>query len=51
MKHVQIAVFDGLKEGDVVVTAGQLKLQNDTPLAVNNSLQPSAEANPKPVDE
>jgi membrane fusion protein (multidrug efflux system) len=47
----QVAVFDGIKEGDVVVTAGQLKLQNDTPLAVNNSIQPPSEANPKPVDE
>lgn len=47
----QVAVFEGIKEGDIVVTAGQLKLQNDTPLAVNNSLQPPAEANPKPVDE
>ncbi|MBY0509996.1 MAG: efflux RND transporter periplasmic adaptor subunit [Rhodospirillaceae bacterium] len=47
----QIAVFEGIKEGDVVVTAGQLKLQNDTPLAVNNSIQPVADPDPKPVDE
>lgn len=47
----QIAVFEGLKEGDIVVSAGQLKLQNDTPLAINNSLLPPADANPKPVDE
>jgi membrane fusion protein (multidrug efflux system) len=47
----QIAVFEGVKEGDVVVTAGQLKLQNDTPLAVNNSIQPVADPNPKPIDE
>jgi membrane fusion protein (multidrug efflux system) len=47
----QIAVFEGVKEGDIVVTAGQLKLQNDTPLAVNNSIQPVADPNPKPVDE
>ena len=47
----QIAVFEGIKEGDVVVTAGQLKLQNDTPLAINNSIQPPVDPAPKPVDE
>lgn len=47
----QIAVLEGVKEGDVVVTAGQLKLQNDTPLTINNSVQPSANPNPKPVDK
>jgi len=47
----QIAVFEGLKEGDQVVTAGQLKLQNDTPLVINNAVQPPSNPNPKPVDQ
>jgi membrane fusion protein (multidrug efflux system) len=47
----QIAVFEGIKEGDVVVTAGQLKIQNDTPLIINNEVQPSNSPNPKPVDQ
>ena len=45
----QIAVTSGLKEGDVVVTAGQMKLQAGTPLIVNNALQPSMNPAPKPV--
>lgn len=45
----QVAVISGLKEGDVVVTAGQMKLQAGTPLVVNNSLQPSMNPAPKPV--
>jgi len=45
----QIAVLTGIKEGDVVVTAGQLKLQAGTPLVVNNALQPSMNPTAKPV--
>lgn len=47
----QIAILTGLKEGDVVVTAGQQKLQAGTPLMVNNALQPSMNPSPKPVME
>jgi membrane fusion protein (multidrug efflux system) len=47
----QVAIFEGVKEGDVVVSAGQLKLQNDTPLAVNNNLVPPSNPDPRPVDE
>jgi len=43
----QITVLKGLKEGDTIVTSGQLKLKNDTPVAINNSVQPSN--NPAPV--
>jgi membrane fusion protein (multidrug efflux system) len=45
----QIAVLDGVKEGETVVTAGQLKLRNGAAVAVNNAVQPSADANPTPA--
>jgi len=47
----QIAVVSGVKEGETVVTAGQLKLHNGTPVRINNSVQPSNEAAPSPKDE
>ena len=47
----QIAVLDGLKAGDQVVTAGQLKLRNGTPVVVNNAIQPSNNPAPKPQDQ
>ncbi len=46
----QVAVIKGLKEGDVVVTSGQLKLKNGGPLQVDNSVQPSNDANPTPQE-
>ncbi len=47
----QVAVFEGIKRGDVVITSGQLKLQNETPLIINNKIQPPSDPNPKTVDE
>lgn len=47
----QVAIVSGLKEGDVVITAGQMKLQAGTPLIVNNTLQPSMNPAPKPKME
>lgn len=46
----QVAVVKGLKEGDVVVTSGQLKIKNGTQLVVNNSVLPLNEANPTPQE-
>lgn len=34
----QIAVLKGIKEGDQVVTSGQLKLKNGSPIIINNDL-------------
>ena len=47
----QIAVLSGLKEGDTVVTAGQIKLRSGTVVTVNNSITPSNDAAPRPRDE
>jgi membrane fusion protein (multidrug efflux system) len=42
----QIAVTEGLKEGETVVTSGQLKLKNGSVIAVNNSVVPPDNAKP-----
>jgi membrane fusion protein (multidrug efflux system) len=47
----QVAVLKGVKEGDVVVTAGQVKLHNGSSIAINNDIQPSNEPDPQPKDE
>ena len=47
----QVAVLTGVKDGDVVVTAGQIKLHNGTPIIVNNAIQPANDPNPKPADK
>ncbi len=44
----QIAVLKGLKEGDVVVSTGQTKLQSGGLLVVNNAILPSSDPNPQP---
>lgn len=47
----QIEVLTGVKDGDTVVAVGQNKLHNGSALAVNNSVLPANDANPKPVDQ
>ena len=47
----QIAVLKGLKEGDTVVVAGQMKLKNGTPLMIDNSVRPTDDAHPQPIDQ
>jgi membrane fusion protein, multidrug efflux system len=46
----QVAVLDGVKAGDIVVTSGQMKLHNGSPVAVDNSVRPSDDAHPVPID-
>ncbi len=43
-----IAVTEGLKPGERVVTSGLLKLRNDAEVTVNNKIQPAADAKPAP---
>jgi len=47
----QVAVLSGLKEGETVVTSGQIKLRSGAVVVVNNDIQPSNDAAPRPVDE
>jgi membrane fusion protein (multidrug efflux system) len=47
----QIAVISGVNEGDTVVTSGQIKLRNGTPIVIDNSVQPSNDAAPQPIDQ
>jgi membrane fusion protein (multidrug efflux system) len=47
----QVAVRSGVAVGDVVVTAGQMKLRNGAPVAVNNAVTPRNDANPAPPNE
>jgi membrane fusion protein (multidrug efflux system) len=47
----QVAVLKGVKEGDVIVTGGQMKLRNGSPLAINNTVKPADDPNPVPVDQ
>lgn len=46
----QIAVTKGLNAGEVVVTSGQLKLNNGSPVIVNNAVQPSNDPNADPAN-
>lgn len=47
----QVAILSGVKEGDIVVTSGQIKLKSGSHVIVNNKITPSFDAKPKPVDE
>lgn len=47
----QVAVLTGVKPGEQIVSAGQIKLHNGSPILINNSVQPTNDPNPKPADE
>ena len=47
----QVAVLKGVNDGDVVVTAGQLKLHNGSTVLIDNSITPSADAAPVLIDQ
>ncbi len=46
----QVAVVDGLKNGDEVVSSGTFKLRNGAAVQVNNQVQPENSSAPKPED-
>ncbi len=46
----QTTILTGVKAGDVVVTSGQLKLKNGTPLDISTANQPSNDPNPTPQE-
>lgn len=45
-----VSVVSGVEEGEMVVTAGQLKLRNGTPVIIDNTNVPKAEADPKTAE-
>ena len=46
----QVAILKGLKEGQQVVTSGQLKLKNGTAVVIDNSVVPANSPNPTPQE-
>ncbi len=47
----QVAILSGVNEGDVVVSAGQMKLRNGATVTINNKLLPTDQPNPTPPNE
>jgi membrane fusion protein (multidrug efflux system) len=45
-----IVVLSGLKPGEPVVTSGQIKLRNGSPVRIDNTVTPSADPAPKPSE-
>ncbi|HLX79148.1 MAG TPA: efflux RND transporter periplasmic adaptor subunit [Burkholderiales bacterium] len=46
----QVAILKGIEEGQQVVSSGQLKLKNGTPVVVNNAVLPGNSPNPTPQE-
>jgi membrane fusion protein (multidrug efflux system) len=47
----QVAILKGIEPGQEVVTSGMIKLKNDTPLVVDNTVQPANSPNPTPQEK
>ena len=47
----QVAILSGIKEGDTIVTAGQIKLRSGVPVIINNEIQPGNDPAPRPKDQ
>lgn len=47
----QVAILSGIASGTEVVTSGQIKLKNDAPITVDNSVQPADSAHPAPQEQ
>lgn len=50
MRGDQVAILTGIEAGEIAVVAGQIKLQNGTPLNINNTVLPSNDIAPKPIE-
>ena len=46
----QVAILKGIEPGQEVVTSGMIILKNDTPLTIDNTVQPANSPNPKPQE-
>jgi membrane fusion protein (multidrug efflux system) len=46
----QVSVLKGVNDGDMVVTAGQIKLHNGAAVSIDNSVTPTADASPTIID-
>ncbi len=44
-------ITKGVEANDLVVNAGQLKLRNGSRVVIDNSVQPTNDPNPKPVEQ
>ena len=47
----QVAILKGINAGEMIVTSGQIKLHNGSPIAIDNSVQPSNDAAPQPIEQ
>ena len=47
----QVAITKGVDDGADVVTSGQIKLKNGAPITIDNKIQPTDAANPKPQEQ
>src|SRR5437762_6547034 len=45
-----VAITQGLKAGETVVSTGVFKLRNGMPVTINNDLAPNPQVNPNPID-
>jgi membrane fusion protein (multidrug efflux system) len=45
-----VAITQGLKAGETIVSTGVFKLRNGMPVTINNELAPKPQLNPKPMD-
>ncbi len=46
----QVAILSGVKEGDLLITSGQMKLKNGSPVQVDNSAAPLNDPAPTPQE-
>jgi membrane fusion protein (multidrug efflux system) len=47
----QVAILKGVEAGSQVVTSGQVKLKNGSPVVINNSVLPANSPNPTPQEK